>query len=192
MVDEVKESLNGNNMILDIEREFTKEEAKEMTCVMFNVARLRSRPERKLSDVFRFCIIAVIWIVCAILFFGFFIIRGDRDALVIAGAILTLASIVFLMVFASRVYQMYDSLMKRGAKHVIIKFDENGIDYEEVGSRRFQTTWDTVSFVRAFETSIYIFPKELTGLIYIFEKPRYYEEFKRFLTENNIGVRVVE
>ena len=50
----------------------------------------------------------------------------------------------------------------------------------------------TVSFVRAFETSVYIFPKELTGIIYIFEKPKYYEDFKRFLAENNINVRVIQ
>ena len=181
-----------STMTIDIDREITPEEAKEMTCVLYSTSKLMSKPEGKISNVFRFCVIAVAWIVFSILFFGFFILRGDRDALVIAGVIITLAGIVFLAVFASRVYMLYNSLVKRGVKHIIIKFDENGIDYEEVGSRKLQTTWDTVSFVRAFETSVYIFPKELTGIIYIFEKPKYYDDFKRFLTENKIAVKVVE
>ena len=179
-------------MTIDIDREITKEEAKEMTTVLFNVSKLMSKPERKLSNVFTFCVMAVVWIVIAAMLFGFFMIKGDVDALVISGGILTLASIVFLVVFASRVYQTYNTLAKRGVRHIILKFDEKGIDYEEVGSRRFQTTWNTVSFVRAFKTSVYIFPKEITGMIYIFEKPKYYEAFKSFLAENGIGVRVVE
>ena len=178
-------------MIIDTDREITKEEAKEYTSVLMNGAQLLTKPTEKISNVFGFCNKVVIFIVIEMLFFGFFWLKGDRDALVIAGLIFTFVCILFLIVFVIRVNQVYQSLLKRSGEHVIMTIDEKGIDYEVVGSQRFQTSWSNVSFVRICKKAAYIFPKEITGVIYCVSM-EFVEELKTCLKECQSGIQIVE
>jgi len=178
-------------MVIEEYREITKEEAKEWTCVLFNAARLIKNPTKKPSNVFSFCVKATIFIAVAILFFGFFLLSGDRDVYTLTGAIVTCVSVLFLIIFAVRVNQVYQTFLKRGKEHVIMTLDEKGIDYEVVDNQRFQTAWSNVSFIRVFQQAIYIFPKDVTGVIYGVKKGRL-EELKTFLKESQIDLQIFE
>ena len=72
-----------------------------------------------------------------------------------------------------------------------MNLDEKGIDYEVVGNRRYQSSWENVAFIRVFQEMIYMMPKDITGMIFSVEK-KYLEELKSFLKENPILVQVIE
>ena len=178
-------------MVIESKRKMSKEEAKELTCVLMDASRLLANPGKKLANVFGFFIKASIFIVVAILFFGYFLISGDRDVINLTGACITGISVIFLVVFAAKVNQVYKSLLKEDERHTIITLDENGIDYEEVGNRKIQTTWKNVSCVRVFEKTVCILPKDITGFIFSMEK-KHLDEVKVFLNEMQINVEVIE
>lgn len=178
-------------MVIEEERELTKEEAREWTCILFNAASLIKKPTKKPSNVFSFCVKASIFIAFAILFFGFFLLAGDRDVYTLTGAIISCVCVLFFIVFAVRVNQVYQTFLKRGKEHVIMTLDEKGIDYEVVDNKRFQTAWSNVSFIRVFQQAVYIFPKDVTGVIFGLNKERL-EDLKTFLKERQINLQIFE
>ncbi|MBR6477908.1 MAG: hypothetical protein IKS85_05610 [Lachnospiraceae bacterium] len=178
-------------MVIEMNREITPDEAKEFTCVLMNASQLLAKPTKKLSNVFGFCVKMGIFVAFATLFFGFFVLKGDRDAYTLTGMIIAALCIFFLAVFAFKINQVYKTILKREADHVIITLDENGIDYTVINNKRFQVTWDNVSFVRVFKQAAYIFPKEITGVIFSLEL-NHLEELKSFFKEHSMDIEVIE
>ena len=178
-------------MIIETNRSLTEAEAKEITTVMMNARQLIKNPTKKISSVFRFCLMGAIFCVAGLLFFSYFLIRGDRDALTLTGTLITIVAMVFLAVFYSGIRKTYRTLLSHGDEHVIMNLDEKGIDYEVVGNRRFQSSWENVAFIRIFQEMVYMMPKDITGMIFSVEK-KYFEELKSFLKENQIQIQVIE
>ena len=178
-------------MVIETNRELTPAEAKEITSVMVHIRQLLKNPTKKVPSIFRFCLFGAVFCALAILFFTFFLCRGDRDALTLTGIMISVIAVAFLIVFYSGVNKTYRSLLSRGNEHVIMTLDEKGIDYEVVGNRRFQSSWENISFIRAFPEMIYLFPKDITGMLFSVEKARL-EELKSFLKENQIDFEIIE
>ena len=178
-------------MIIETNREITKAEAKEITNVLMSARQLIKHPSKKLSDMFAFCRNGAIFCTVALLFFGFVLIRGDRDALTLAGTIISVVAVVFLAVFYSGVKKTYQSLAKREKEHVIITFDENGIDFEVQGNRRIQTSWENVAFLRLFQETACFVPKEVTGFLISLGR-EHWEAVKEYVKENKIEIKIVE
>ncbi|MBR3508392.1 MAG: hypothetical protein IKO03_06475 [Lachnospiraceae bacterium] len=178
-------------MIIETNRSLTEAEAKEITTVIMNARQLIKNPTKKISSIFRFCRRGAIFCALGLLFFSYFLIRGDRDALTLTGTLITIVAVIFLAVFYSGVRKTYRTFLSRGDEHVIMNLDEKGIDYEVVGNRRYQSSWENVAFIRVFQEMIYMMPKDITGMIFSVEK-KYLEELKSFLKENQILVQVIE
>ena len=178
-------------MVIEMNKKMDKETAKEFTCVLFNASQLHAKPHRKLSNVFSFCWKTAIFIFVALLFFGFFLIKGDRDVMTTTGALISVICVVFLIVFAVKVNRVYQSIYKRTDDKGIMTLSERGINYEVVGRQTYQTSWECVAFARLFSKSAYVFPSEITGMIFSVEK-EHWEEFKQYLKENQPNIEIIE
>ncbi|MBO4515731.1 MAG: hypothetical protein J5721_08685 [Lachnospiraceae bacterium] len=178
-------------MVIETNRELTAEEAKEITSVMVHARQLLRKPDKKVPGIFRFCYMGAAFCALAVLFFTYFLIRGDRDALTLTGIMISVIAIVFLVVFYLGVNKTYRTLLSHGSEHVIVTLDEKGIDYEVVGNRRFQSSWENIAFLRVLDQMIYLMPKDITGMLFSFEK-KHLEELKNFLKENQIDLRIIE
>ena len=178
-------------MVIEVKRKLTEAEAREVTNIFLNIRQLQKKPTKKLSDLFAFCWKAAIFLVASLLFFGFFILKGDRDAYTLAGLVITIAAIVFLAFFRHIINKTYHSLLDREEGQVNITFDENGIDYEAVGNSRLQSTWKNIAFVRVFKEMVCFMPKEYTGILFSVSK-EHWAQIKEFLRENDIKIQIVE
>jgi hypothetical protein len=183
--------MEEKSMIIETNRSLTEAEAKEITTVMMNARQLIKNPTKKISSVFRFCLMGAIFCALGLLFFAYFLIRGDRDALTLTGVLITIVAMIFLAVFYSGVRKTYRTFLSRGDEHVIMNLDEKGIDYEVVGNRRYQSSWENIAFIRIFQEMVYMMPKDITGMIFSVEK-KYLEELKGFFKENQIQIQVIE
>ena len=166
-------------MVIETNRELTAEEAKEITSVMVHARQLLRKPDKKVPGIFRFCYMGAAFCALAVLFFTYFLIM------------ISVIAIVFLVVFYLGVNKTYRTLLSHGSEHVIVTLDEKGIDYEVVGNRRFQSSWENIAFLRVLDQMIYLMPKDITGMLFSFEK-KHLEELKNFLKENQIDLRIIE
>lgn len=178
-------------MMIETNRSLTKAEAKEITTVMINARQLIKNPTKKITDIFRFCFMGAIFCVVSVLFFSYFLIRGDRDAITLTGMLITIVAVIILAVFYRGIRKTYHTFLAHGNEHVIMNLNEKGIDYEVVGNRRYQSSWENVAFIRVFQEMIYMIPKDITGMIFSVEK-KHLEELKSFLKENQIQIKVIE
>ena len=58
-------------MVIEIDRQMTKAEAKEVTNILLNFRQLHKKPRKKLTDMFGFCLKGAIFCVIALAFFLF-------------------------------------------------------------------------------------------------------------------------
>ena len=109
----------------------------------------------------------------------------------LTGLFISVIGVVFLIVFFCLVNKTYHSILDREEEKVTITIDENGIDYEVPGSKRFQISWDNVLFVRTFQETISFFPKEITGLVITVAK-EHAEKIREYVRENKLPVQIID
>lgn len=178
-------------MVIEKYEGITKEEAKEITILMANCRQLMRDPMKKTSDVFAFCLKACIFGIVGLVICGLLIIFGDLDAFVIFCVFIMLAMLAVVFVYYRSMRKLYLDLINQKNDHVTITLDEEGIDYDDHGTKKLKLFWKNISFVRAFQHVVCFFPKDISGIMITIDKAQF-AKIKEFLQENNINVQIID
>lgn len=169
----------------------TKEEAKELISIAGQLQKLRLNPEMKVADIFKstfkFLLISAVMLGAVFVMIAFW---GMGTALTIA---LVLWAVCFLF---SAV--LYFTLNKRLNAYVAkddglpkkIILDETGVSYIKENVQQINIAWSNLAFARAFE-HIFMFVSKDNSAICIVASADHSEEFKAYIKENSINVRVI-
>ncbi len=169
----------------------TKEEAKELISVAGQLQKLRQNPEMKVADIFKstlkFMILSVILLTAVILMIVFW---GMGTLLTIA---LVLWAVCFL--FSATLYfslnkKVNDYVSKDDGQPAKIILDETSVSYTKENVQHLQIPWSNLAFARAFEY-IFMFVSKDSATICIVASAEHTEEFKAYIKENKIDVRVI-
>lgn len=178
-------------MIIEKNEKITKDEAKEITVLMSNARQLMKNPMKKPSDVFAFCLKAFIFGIVGLAICGLLIILGGPDVYDIFCSLVMLAMLVIVLVYYRTMRKFYLDMINRENTHVTITLDEEGVDYDDHGSKKIKLFWNHISYFRAFQHVACFFPKDLSGIMITIDKAEF-TKVKEFLQENNIDIQIID
>lgn len=176
-------------MVIESDGKMTKTQAKEVANVSLQGRTLMKKPEAKIKDFFRFCIGASIFCVVIMAIMGLMAIRGKGDALIYICLGMTVVTLVMALSIYFSVNKIYKTLLSKEG-HVTIMLDEEGVEYDDHGSRKIKQSWGTISFVRQCREMIYFMPSDIAGLL-VCVSVEYATDIKEFLQDRNVKVKTV-
>ena len=167
-------------MVIEKYEKITNEEAREITILMANARQLMRDPMKKLSDVFSFCLKACI--------FG---VIGLADLYVILCMGVMIAMLLIVFVYYRSMRKLYLDLINQANDRVTITLDEEGVGYDDHGTKKLKLFWKNISFVRAFQHIVCFFPNDISGIMITIDRAQF-ASIKQFLQENNIDVQIID
>lgn len=178
-------------MVIEKHEKITQEEAKEITILMANARQLMRDPMKKTSDVFAFCLKACIFGIIGLALCVLLIVFGDADLYVILCMGVMLAMLAVIFVYYRSMRKLYLDLINQENHHVTITLDEEGVDYDDHGTKKLKLFWKNISFVRAFQHVVCFFPKDVSGIMITIDKAQF-AKIKDFLQENHIDIQIID
>ena len=167
----------------------TKKQAKEITNVVMQAAKLLKNPESKPMDFFNYCIFGMIFAVVAGIVFSVLIAVGRGTVL----TYIALCVMALLLVTAGIVYRTvcrFRNTLLNKDRNVLIVIDEKGVDYDDHEKLKMKTPWTGISFIREFDECLYFFPTDITGLVICVNRKET-EGVSACLKELGIGTRMI-
>ncbi|MBR4733286.1 MAG: hypothetical protein IK081_11005 [Lachnospiraceae bacterium] len=178
-------------MVIEKHEKITQEEAKEITILMANARQLMRDPMKKLSDMFSFCLKACIFGSIGLVLCVLLIIFGDADLYVILCMGVMIAMLLMVFVYYRSMRKLYLDLINQANDHVTITLDEEGVGYDDHGTKKLKLFWKNISFVRAFQHVVCFFPNDVSGIMITIDRAQF-ASIKQFLQENNIDVQIID
>jgi len=178
-------------MVIEKHEKITQEEAKEITILMANARQLMRDPMKKTSDVFAFCMKAFIFGIIGFVLCVLLIIFGDADLYVILCMGVMIAMLLMVFVYYRSMRKLYLDLINQANDHVTITLDEEGVGYDDHGTKKLKLFWKNISFVRAFQHVVCFFPNDISGIMITIDRAQF-ASIKQFLRENNIDVQIID
>ncbi|MBO4749080.1 MAG: hypothetical protein J5546_02055 [Lachnospiraceae bacterium] len=175
---------------IETARKMTKEEAREVTSVIMNSRQLTQTPDKKIKDIFKFIPCAGAFTFIAFLSFLIFLILDSGDLMACFGLGISVLAIFIEIFFTRTCLKYYHTMLDRDAK-VTITLDENGVLYDEHGAEKIQLSWSRISAIRLFKYSVYMFPKEITGIMVCMPASEA-DKIREFLAETPVQVRTID
>ncbi|MCR4928346.1 MAG: hypothetical protein K5927_10265 [Lachnospiraceae bacterium] len=167
----------------------TKKQAKEITNVVMQAAKLLKNPEAKPMDFFNYCIFGMIFAVVAGIVFAVLIAVGRGTALTYIG-LSVMAILLVTSIIVYRTVSRFRNTLLNKDKNVLIVIDEEGIDYNDHEKLKMKTPWTGISFIREFDECLYFFPTDMTGLVICVNRKET-EGVSTCLKELGIGTRMI-
>ena len=176
-------------MTIEIKEKGTKEFYKEVVNVTSQYRQLLKKPEAKLNDNFKSCVIMMA--AMAILFATQLVngISNGFNALIGAALAASLMAFVVLFIYRRNMNKMVDAYLSDDRASTVT-LDENGVELNKDGSQIMRVGWDEVALVRSFKESTCFIAKNVTGLV-IAVTNLYKDDIMKYLEDNSVDVRIV-